>query len=122
MRRPTAGLAGLFLVSGVAHLVRPGIFTPLVPRALPSPAGLVYASGAAELACAAGLLRGARWAPPASAGLLVAILPGNVQMALDATAAARRRRTAGRVAYAAACWARVPLQLPLIRAALSSSR
>jgi uncharacterized membrane protein len=122
VRRPTAGLAGLFLASGVTHLVRPAVFTPLIPRALPSPTGIVYASGAAELLCAAGLLRGSRWAGPASAGLLVAILPGNVQMALDATARARRRPTPGRIAFAAGCWARLPLQAPLIRAALNSRR
>lgn len=118
MRRSTAGLAGSFLVSGVVHLVRPRVFTPLIPRALPAPTGLVYASGAAELVCATGLLRGSRWAGPASAALLVAILPGNVQMAVDATTRARRRPTPARIAFAAGCWIRVPLQLPLIRAAL----
>lgn len=116
------GVAAAFLGSGVLHLVRPRVFTPLVPRALPHPTTLVYASGAAELACAGGLLRGDRWAGPASAALLVAVLPGNVQMALDATAAARRRRTPARVAYAAGCWLRVPLQAPLVWAALQSSR
>lgn len=112
------GVAAAFLASGVTHLVRPSVFTPLVPRALPRPTELVYASGAAELACAAGLARGDRWAGPASAALLVAVLPGNVQMALDATAAARRRRTPKRVAFAVGCWVRVPLQAPLVWAVL----
>ena len=111
-------IAAAFLTSGTLHLARPGIFRPLIPRQLPAPTGLVYASGVAELVCAAGLLTGRRWAGPASAALLVAILPGNVQMAVDATAAARRRPTARRVAVAAGCWARLPAQLPLIRAAL----
>src|SRR5215212_74036 len=87
------GVAGLFAASGTLHLLRPRVFTPLIPPALPAPTGIVYASGVAELACAAGLARTARWAGPASAVLLVGILPGNLQMALDATAAARRRRT-----------------------------
>lgn len=115
-------VAAAFATSGTLHLTRPRVFLPLVPAALPARTGIVYASGVAELACAAGLARAARWAGPASAGLLVAILPGNVQMALDATAAARRRRTPKRVGYAVACWVRVPLQAPLVWAALQSGR
>ncbi len=116
------GVATAFGVSGTLHLLRPRIFTPLIPPALPRPTEIVYVSGVAELACAAGLARQARWAGPASAALLLAVLPGNVQMALDVTAAARRRRTPGRVAYATACWLRLPLQAPLIWAALRARR
>lgn len=112
------GIAAAFGASGTLHLLRPGTFTPLIPRALPRPTEIVYASGVAELVCAAGLVTRARWAGPASAALLLAILPGNVQMAVDVTAAARQRPTPARVAFAAACWLRIPLQLPLIRAAL----
>jgi uncharacterized membrane protein len=115
-------IAAAFAGSGLLHLIRPRIFTPLIPRALPAPTELVYASGVAELACAGGLLRGARWAGPASAALLLAVLPGNVQMALDATAAARARGGAGRVAFAVGCWLRVPLQAPLVWAALQARR
>ncbi len=115
-------LAALFVGSGVLHLVRPRTYTPIVPRALPAPTELVYASGVAELVCAAGLARGSRWAGPGSAALLLAVLPANVQMALDATAAARRRGGAGRVAFAVATWVRVPLQAPLVWAALQSRR
>lgn len=115
-------LAVLFAGSGVLHLIRPQIFTPLVPRALPGPTELVYASGVAELLCAGGLLRGARWAGPASAALLVAVLPGNVQMALDATSVAQAEGGTGRVAFAVGTWVRVPLQAPLIWAALQSAR
>jgi uncharacterized membrane protein len=111
-------IAAAFATSGTIHLVRPQVFHPLIPRQLPAPRTLVYASGVAELICAAGLLAGRRWAGPASAALLVAVLPGNVQMALDTTARARRRPTALRITVAAGAWARVPLQLPLIRAAL----
>lgn len=111
-------IAAAFLVSGPAHLVRPQLFLPLIPRALPAPRALVYGSGVAEIVCAAGLLRGARWAKPATAALLAGLTAGNVEMALTATRAARRRGGAVRIAYAAGCWARVPLQAPLIRAAL----
>lgn len=119
MRRvDSRAVAAAFLASGPLHLVRPQVFLPLIPRAMPAPRGVVYASGVAELVCGAGLLSGARWAKPASALLLVGLTPGNVQMALNATKAARRRGGAARMAYAAGCWVRVPLQLPLIRAVL----
>lgn len=115
-------VAVAFLGSGVLHLVRPQVFTPLVPRALPGATELVYASGVAELLCAGGLLCGARWAGPASAGLLLAVLPGNVQMALDATSIAQAKGGGGRVAFAVGCWVRVPLQAPLVWAALQARR
>ncbi|WP_374690101.1 DoxX family protein [Frankia sp. AvcI1] len=116
-------MSGAFLVSGVTHLVRPAVFEPLIPRALPGPRAVVYASGVAELVCAAGLLTKARWAGPASAALLVGVWPGNLHSALDATAKARRSGGRPRdVARAAAMWARLPLQIPMIRAVLSSSR
>ena len=47
------GLAALFVISGSLHLVRPQVFETIVPRQLPARRALVYASGVAELACAA---------------------------------------------------------------------
>lgn len=90
----------------------------MIPPQLPKPTAIVYASGVAELVLAAGLVGGRRWAGPASAALLVAVVPAHVQMIVDTTAAARRKPTAKRVAYAAVAWVRLPLQIPLIRAAL----
>ena len=115
--RGTAGLAALFTASGVVHLVRPGVFEPLVPRWLPGRREIVLGSGVAELACAAGLLlpRTRPLAGWASAALLVGVFPGNVQMALDAQ---RRRSTARKVGTVA----RLPLQVPLVRAALRAAR
>lgn len=118
-----AGLAGLFLVSGTTHLLKPEVFEPLIPRALPAPRGLVYASGVAEIACAAGMLypRTRRVAGWASAALLLAVYPGNVQMSVGyGKRAARSQDTASRTAFAATL-ARLPLQLPLIRAALRAA-
>jgi uncharacterized membrane protein len=104
-----------FAVSGVIHLIRPQIFEPLVPKALPVPRALVYASGVAELACAIGLQRRHRWAPRASALLLLAVWPANAQHALDVQRSGRTS-TAQKVLV----WARLPLQLPMIKAALRS--
>jgi uncharacterized membrane protein len=113
---PTA-LAVAFAASGVLHFARPEPFTKIVPRFLPSPKLLVYLSGAAELLCAAGLIRRERWSAFASAALLTAVLPANVQMAADAT------RKHGAASWrSVAAWARVPLQLPLMWAALQARR
>jgi len=115
--RSTTGLAVLFGVLGSLHFVKPEPFEQIVPRALPRKKELVYASGVAELACAAGLLhpRTRRAAGLVSAGLLVAIFPANVQMAMDLNR--KGSPTARAIAFA-----RLPLQLPLIRAALRASR
>jgi uncharacterized membrane protein len=109
-------LGGLFLASGTLHLIRPAIFLPLIPRVLPAPELIVLGSGVAELVCGLGLLARRRWAGPASAALLVAILPGNLQMALDASA----DPTTDRV-WLTVLWLRLPLQLPLIWAALAAA-
>jgi uncharacterized membrane protein len=111
----TRALVVSFVVSGVVHLVRPQVFEPLVPRALPAPRALVYVSGVAELVCAAGLVRRTRWAPRASAALLLAVWPGNGQHVVNVRRSARSS-TAAEVAV----WARLPLQVPMIRAALRS--
>jgi uncharacterized membrane protein len=114
-------LAGLFVASGTMHFMRPQVFESIVPTLLPSRRALVYASGAAEIACAAGILipRTRRVAGLASAALLVAVFPANVTM----TGQAKRRldRDPGnrrKQGYLAATVARLPLQWPMIRTAL----
>ena len=111
------GLAAQFGASGILHLVRPDVFLPLIPRVLPSPDLIVTVSGLAELACAAGLVTRQPWAGPASAALLVAVFPGNVQFALDRAA----DPGAGGFGVALA-WLRLPLQVPMIWAALQARR
>lgn len=68
-------LAALFSASGVLHFIRPETFVGIAPRFLPAPEAVVYASGAAEILCAAGLFARSRWAAAAGVVLLVAILP-----------------------------------------------
>lgn len=117
--RDGLGLAGIFATSGVLHLVRPQVFEGIIPRALPAPRTLVYASGVAELLCAAGLLYPPtrRFAGPASAALLVAVFPANIQMSADVGKLAERKRTAGTRAAFVGTLARLPLQWPMIRTA-----
>lgn len=109
-------LSGLLTTTGTLHFVSPKVFARLIPPQLPGPYLLVYASGAAELLCAAGLAvprtrRAAGWA---TAGLFLAVYPGNIQMALD---------SGGRsTTYQAVAWGRLPLQLPLVVWAVSVAR
>ncbi len=112
--RPGARAVALaFLASGTVHLVRPSVFRPLVPPALPAKDELILVTGVAELACAIGLGRGARWAPAASVATLLAVWPGNWWMAIEL-----QRQPTSPPMLRAAAWLRVPLQIPMILAAL----
>jgi uncharacterized membrane protein len=115
--RGTRILTAAFAISGTVHLVRPRTFKPLMPSWVPAHREVILASGVAELVCAAGLNlpRTRRVAGLASALLLVGVFPGNLKMAADAA------RT-DNVPLKAAALARLPLQLPLIRAALRAAR
>ncbi|MGV9761431.1 DoxX family protein [Streptomyces tricolor] len=102
-------LAGLLAAAGVAHFAAPRQFDAIVPRALPgSPRAWTYASGAVELALAAGIAapRTRATAAKAAAAFFVGVFPANVQMAVD-----WRDRPAP---LRAAALARLPLQLPLV--------
>ena len=109
-------LAALLTTTGTLHFVVPRTFSAIVPPQLPEPLALVYLSGAAELACAAGLVvpRTRRLAGWATAALFVAVFPGNVQMALDAS-----DRSA---LYRAATYVRLPVQVPLVAWAVQVAR
>jgi uncharacterized membrane protein len=109
-------LATLLGITGTTHFLFPRPYARIVPRQLGKPYPYVYVSGAAELACAAGLLskhtrRSAAWA---TATLFVVVFPANVQMALDAQR--------GPSWYRAVAYARLPLQLPLVWWAISVGR
>src|SRR5689334_15089107 len=121
--KTTTALAVLFGGSAVLHFARPAVYERIVPKALPRKRELVYASGVAELVCAAGLLhpRTRRLAGWASAALLVAIVPGNVQMSANHAKRAQRKQTTGAKAMFAGTVARLPLQIPLIRTALRAA-
>lgn len=110
-------VAGAFLTSGVVHLVRPQVFEPLVPRALPAARQIIIGSGVVEIGCAIGLLTRQPWAPAASSLLLVAVWPGNLTMAVT-----WQRSEKIAAPMKAVAWARLPLQLPLIRWAWRSPK
>jgi len=113
MSRPASGRTKLLIAilssSGVLHFVRPEGYVAIVPKMLPRKRELVYLSGLVELIGAAMMAtqRTRRQGGALSAALLVAVFPANVSMALGS---ARRPRW-----YRAAAWARLPLQLPLVK-------
>lgn len=121
--RATLGLVTLFLTSGVTHLARPQVFEGMVPQVLPRRRELVYVSGVAEIACGLGLLhpRTRTAAGLASAALLVAVFPANVQMTASHAKRAQRKEDTGSRAFFAATVARLPMQWPLIRTALRAA-
>lgn len=105
--RSTPVLAAVFILAGVAHLIRPAAFDAIVPPGTPMPARTATVlSGVAEIAGGLGLLHpatrpAARWGLVA---LLAAVFPANVEMA-------RHPERFGLPAWA--LWARLPLQ-PLL--------
>ena len=105
--RTALGLAALLATTGTIHLVDPHRFDPAVPTWLPGSAlAWELVSGVAELGCAALLAmpRTRRLGGWASAGLFVAVFPGNLDMAR------RARSPRGRVVTLL----RLPLQVPLV--------
>lgn len=113
-----AGLAALLGVAGALHLVTPRPFDHLIPRRLGPPRPWVLASGVAELACAAALAHPSTRRPGgwATAGLLVAVFPGNLTMAV------RSRRGRHWSRHPAVAWGRLPLQVPLVLWAVRVAR
>jgi uncharacterized membrane protein len=106
-RRPLP-LALFYLLAGTMHFVRPRAYAAIVPDALPRKCEIVYASGVAELAGAAGVLhpRTRRLAGWWLIATLVAVFPANVNMAVNAG------RFKGIPPWA--LWVRLPIQALLI--------
>ena len=102
--RTVTGL--VFVTAGVLHFVAPGTYERIMPPYLPLHRELVYLSGALEILGGLGLLT-ERTRAAAGVGLillLVAVLPANVRMLLDA-------RAAGKPSWwLVLLWLRLPLQ------------
>jgi uncharacterized membrane protein len=108
-------LAALFLSSGVLHLVNTAAFLWLMPPWLPEHNFLILLSGVFELACAIGLLAKVKWSGYLSALVLLAIWPANIWYAFDVSAQ-------GFSWLAVIAWLRLPLQVPLMLAAIKFSK
>lgn len=106
------GLAGLLLGAGIGHFVAPKPFDVIVPPELPGSArAYTYASGVAEIVIGALLLvpRTRRRAGLAAAALFAAVYPANLHSVRLFWAKPWMR--AGAIA-------RLPLQIPMVVAAL----
>lgn len=116
-RWPAVLLAGLLGGAGVTHLVLPGPYDALIPGFLPGSARTwVIGSGVVELAVglAVAVPASRRRGAQAAALLFVAVLPGNVTMAVDWSDRS--------VAEQLIAYGRIPLQVPLILWALRVAR
>ncbi|HZI98489.1 MAG TPA: hypothetical protein VFD41_13270 [Actinomycetales bacterium] len=122
MSIPRPGWRTLAIVlagAGALHFVRPRPYASIVPDALGDPYPWVYASGVAQIACAAALVpvRTRRRGAVATALLFVAVFPANIQMAVDALSSARASDL-----YKAVAVVRLPLQVPLVLWAVAVAR
>ncbi|MFF3222894.1 hypothetical protein ACFYV7_08850 [Nocardia suismassiliense] len=119
-RRPALAIAALLFPMGILHFVAPKFFDGIVPRALPGEArNYTYASGVAEIGVAAALVipRTRGLGGRLAALLFIAVLPANVQMAVD-TLGNKKASQLMKVGTVL----RLPLQVPLIIQALKVSR
>ena len=112
------GLAVLMLIAGITHLVAPRPYIQHLPEWVPLRAEMVAVSGLVEIGLAAGLVGPRRFRRPAGlalAAFLLLVFPANVyaavsQVPIDGVPTGWIR------------WARLPFQLPMIAAALWSTR
>jgi uncharacterized membrane protein len=111
-------LAIAMIAIGIAHFADPEPFVRIVPKALPSPLGLVYVSGLFEILGGAGLLveRTRRFAGLGLIALYLAVFPANINMA------ANDIQPAGHAIPVALLWLRLPFQALLIWWAWKVSR
>ncbi len=120
VRLSLLALCALIGGSGILHFLVPAPYRRIVPAPLrPHATAVVAVSGVCELICAALLAapRTRRFGAYATAALLVAVFPANIQMALDSL------HTGATLSPGfAIVWVRLPLQYPLIRWALHFRR
>jgi uncharacterized membrane protein len=123
-RRSRLGLAATMIAAGVTHFAAPSAYEKIVPRRLGDARRVVVASGVAELACGALLLdrRTSKAGGWATAALLVAVFPANVQMLFDAGTEHQAAPNVPVPLFRLACLARLPMQIPMIRRAVRVAR
>lgn len=111
------GLAVVMAGAGVLHFVNPRPFVEHLPGIVPLRDELVALAGAVEIALAAGVVGPRRLRRPAGLALaayLVLVFPANIYAAVSQV-------PIDGVPMGWIRWARLPLQIPLIAAALWST-
>jgi len=101
-------MAFFFIAAGLNHFRSPGIYLSMIPPYLPWPEGLNLISGAAEIAGGIGALVPVIRSPSGwwLIGLLVAVFPANLHVALNGWPELDLPRWV--------LWVRLPLQAALI--------
>lgn len=114
MKIQTGIMSGLLGAAGITHFIRPRPFDSIVPPRLGNPRFWTYASGVAEVGCAALLAVPAtrRLGGMASAALMVGVFPANVYTVVKHRHEPRARAIA---------IARLPLQIPLVWMSVSAA-
>lgn len=110
-------VAGVMAISGVAHFVSPRPYVQHLPELVPFREELVAITGVMELVLALGLVGPHRFRRPAglaTAAFLVLVFPANLYAAVS-------QIPIEGVPTGWVRWARLPLQIPLIAAALWST-
>jgi len=117
---PALLLAATMAASGIGHFLVPKTYAQIVPRILDAPDFWVRMSGVAEMGCAALLLcrRTRALGGWLTAGVLVAVFPANVQMALDGGLAGKGFPLGSPLV----AWLRLPFQVPLVVWAVAVAR
>ncbi|MFE3544167.1 hypothetical protein ACFXK0_14485 [Nocardia sp. NPDC059177] len=119
-RRTHTYLSGLLFVAGVLHFVVPKLYDATIPPKLPGdPRTYTYASGVVEFGVATALAvpRTRRFGGWLAAALFVGVFPANIQMAADVVGNPKASPV-----FKAGVLARLPLQIPMILAALRVAR
>lgn len=112
LKRVLLWVMGAFYVwAGLAHLLRPDLYMPMMPPYLPWHFGLVILSGVAEVLCGVGVLipKTRKLAAWATIALLVAIFPANIHVAMNDVPVFGATEGPGPIGYL-----RLPFQLVLI--------
>ena len=79
-------IAGLFLLTGLMHFIRPQVFVNIMPDYIPNHLLMVYLSGVAEILGGIGILF-SKTRSMAAWGLillLLAVFPANINMTVEA--------------------------------------
>jgi len=106
-------LVFIFLLSGIIHLFKPGVFEALIPPILGNESLWIVTSGFVEIIAALGILTRQKWAPKFTAFVLIVIWVGNWWYAIDVTF-----NLESSWFLILGSWLRLPLQIPLIQWAL----
>ena len=123
MTRSQRLLAAFFTFAGTMHFVRPRAYEAIMPPYMPAHREAVAVSGAAELAGGLGVIPAPtrRFAGWWLIGVLIAVFPANLHMALHPDEVANNGVPADRIPRWL-LWARLPLQPLMILWARRATR